>query len=125
MSARTVDEETIRRWIAENGGSSPGSSYLVWTALLNQSDTNAPVATVLENTLTEDVLIQYIQVGEYQITCPEFTLGKTWVVITSRSSRFMKADVLNGSVEVQTRSSTSVLTDGFLVNTPIEIRVYP
>lgn len=33
MGSRIVDEETIRRWIAENGGSSPSSSYLVYASV--------------------------------------------------------------------------------------------
>jgi hypothetical protein len=36
---------------ANSGSGGSGASYLVYTALLNQSGTDAPVATVLENTL--------------------------------------------------------------------------
>jgi hypothetical protein len=57
------------------GESSPGgSSYLVYTALLSQTGTNAPVATVLENTLGTTIVWTRDDVGEYIGT---FTISPT------------------------------------------------
>lgn len=42
--------------------------YKVYTALLTQTGTNAPVATVLENTLGGDIIWSYSNVGEYHGT---------------------------------------------------------
>jgi hypothetical protein len=47
MGARFVDEETIRRWIAEAIASNPsGSSYLVYNVQLSQVGSGAPSANV-------------------------------------------------------------------------------
>lgn len=48
------------------GGGSSGSSYLVYTALLTQTGTSAPVATVLENTLGGTVSYTYTTDGTYK-----------------------------------------------------------
>jgi hypothetical protein len=48
-------------WVGQSGG----SSYLVYTALLSQSGTNAPVATVLENTLGGTVVWTRVGAGDY------------------------------------------------------------
>ena len=53
-------------------------TYKVYTALLSQSGTNAPVATVLENTLGDIVTFTYKDVGTYNIISNGlFTEGKT------------------------------------------------
>ena len=42
-----------------------GAEYLVYTALISQSGTDAPTATVLENTLGGTVVWTYNDVGNY------------------------------------------------------------
>lgn len=42
--------------------------YKVYSALLTQSGTDAPVATVLENTLGGTPVFSYVGVGEYRLT---------------------------------------------------------
>jgi hypothetical protein len=55
-----------------------GSSYLVYTALLSQDGTDAPVATVLQNTLGGTVVWTRTGVGDYTGTLAGvFTSGKT------------------------------------------------
>ena len=52
--------------------------YKIYTALLTQSGTNAPVATVLENTLGGTVVWTRTEVGFYQATLMNaFTENKT------------------------------------------------
>lgn len=59
---------------------SSGASYLVYTALLTQSGTDAPVATVLENTLGGTVVWSYLSTGSYIGTLTgAFTDNKTIV----------------------------------------------
>lgn len=66
--------------IANAGGGS--SSYLVYTALLSQTGTDAPVATVLENTLGFVPTYSYEDVGNYRINnTGGFTLNKTFVLL--------------------------------------------
>ena len=59
-----------------------GSSYKVYTALLSQTGTNPPVATVLENTLDADITYQYSAPGAYAIVTPNNTFipNKTYTV---------------------------------------------
>jgi len=59
-------------------GSTSNSDYKIYRAILNQSGTSAPVATVLENTLGEDVVWAYDGVGLYTGTLAgAFPLLKT------------------------------------------------
>lgn len=58
--------------------------YKVYTALLTQTGTDAPVATVLENTLGGAPVWTRIDVGEYRITLANtFTINKTWAIYTN------------------------------------------
>jgi hypothetical protein len=100
-----------------------GASYLVYTALLTQTGTNAPVATVLENTLGGTVVWTRDDVGTYYGTLSGvFTENKTW------GSPYAKTPVDQFKLYWVSVNSVSLLTYGFdnqLDNTPVEIRVYP
>jgi hypothetical protein len=80
ITANTVN---VKNTLLINGEEiTPGSqtTYKVYTALLTQTGTDAPVATVLENTLGGDVNFTRTDVGNYLITSNElFTIGKTIV----------------------------------------------
>lgn len=63
-------------------------SYLVYTALLTQSGTDAPVATVLENTLGVVPVWSYDDVGYYKLTSAGiFTDNKTFIQIDYNKER--------------------------------------
>ncbi len=108
-------------------------SYLVYTALLTQTSTNAPVATVLENTLGATPVWSYDSVGFYIATLTgAFIVGKTVVFMgtTNLHGDGIIVNDVNNVNEIWVNSA--VLTAGFLIdtdellfNTPIEIRVYP
>jgi len=100
------------------------ASYLVYTALLTQSGTNAPVATVLENTLGGTVVWSYNDVGYYTATLANaFTENKTYLPLV----------IINDGgpvvVSVSWASSSAIelniSSNGLLGATPFEIRVYP
>lgn len=57
----------------------------VYRALLTQSGTNAPVATVLENTLGGDPVWSYIDVGQYALTL-------TGVFVETKTIMFINQD---------------------------------
>lgn len=60
--------------------------YKVYTALLSQAGEDAPVPTVLENTLGETLSYTRIDVGIYVIaTTGIFPQNKTWAVINTPS----------------------------------------
>lgn len=102
----------------------------VYRALLTQSGTNAPVATVLENTLGGTVVWTRNQTGQHLGTLAgAFTAGKTFVschsnmideggvfVLCTRYS----GDTVSVNVYVNDQSS-----DDYLIDMPIEVLVYP
>ena len=104
--------------------------YKVYTALLSQTGTNAPTATVLENTTGETPTLSRTNVGVYiiNLTSPQ---NKTFVLSTP-SSNFIFQNIFVASGGTTIRISTASLvgstitpTDGILQITPIEIRIYP
>ena len=101
--------------------------YKVYTALLSQILTNAPVATILENTLEGTVIFSYSEVGSYVATLTgAFVFNKTWCSITSAASA-------NVTLTAGRTSDNTVNINSFLSGTlrnsimsPVclEIRVY-
>jgi len=110
-----------------------GSSYLVYRALLNQSGTNAPTAIVLENTLGETPTFGYDAAGVYTLNTVGnvFTTDKTFVLVktTPNADPFFvfyaglggENQLLLGVMNI----FSGVATDGELLNTSIQIIVYP
>ena len=111
----------------------PEPTYKVYTALLTQSGTNAPVATVLENTLGGDIVWSYYTVGIYNgELLGAFTINKTDISFGAYKSSGQTGDKIDiyddegeseDSIKIiqQTYDSNSV--DVFS-NIRIEIRVY-
>ena len=122
----------LQRGIASWVPASSGASYLVYTALLTQTGTDAPVATVLENTLGGTVVWTYEGSGEYATSGISFVSNKTAIFFTSPKSS-------NGEVIAQAYANdeNKVLIKAWISSTPtnidtpsdiygtIEIRVYP
>ena len=103
--------------------------YLVYTALLTQSGTDAPVATVLENTLGGTPVWSRQASGTFRATL-------TNLFTSNKSTAFVANDYVNGNsehstgsftaddyYEMYTYTMTNVVTDN--VSFAIEIRVYP
>lgn len=111
------------------GGATP--QYKVYTALLSQSGTDAPTATVLENTLGVDVSFTYFLAGNYFINAiGAFTGGKTCVIMGQSiyaTSAYIVIPYLPNIDQVQirvTKVTDNTSSDNKLTNFPIEIRVY-
>lgn len=117
--------------------------YLVYTALLEQSGSNAPTATILQNTLGFVPTWLYNSIGSYK-TNESFPSNKTLVFLTfnagesSNSSRRTLSAFWNETGEIYlnySRMDAADEGDGpFLIvepvnnldfGTSIEIRVYP
>ena len=107
--------------------------YKVYTALLTQSETDAPVATVLENTLGGEVVWSREGVGVYLATLTgafptnnrQVFIGtvKTW---DGTNGGFVEGDEYvgdNNSIQFQGFDRNAVQVDTF-TNLAIEIRVY-
>lgn len=118
-----------------------GSGYTVYTALLAQTGTDTPVATVLKNTLGGLPVWAYVSPGNYTITLsgafPD--AGKVWAVVGNVAREninlaYQDANSIAMYVERITASVAALDTeyeliytpvDDVFVNLPIEIRVYP
>jgi hypothetical protein len=107
----------------------PEPAYKVYTALLTQSGTDAPVATVLENTIG-DIVWTRTSDGEYNgILNNAFVVGKSYYNLTMTSGggldvgQFVHNPTQSDFISIATWSN-DILTDELLSETPIEIRVY-
>lgn len=101
----------------------------LYVALLTQTGTDAPVATVLVNTLGETVVWTRNNTGDYIGTLAGvFTMGKTVAFITNNRSSIdvmlIFPNVNINSVAVSTVEEGSN-ADDLLSNTPIQIIVFP
>lgn len=107
--------------------------YKVYTALLTQSGTSAPVATVLENQLDVDLTWQRANAGDYELVASEAIFDNTKVFLIL-SSGFPTSSIpfevlcqvkFSNTIEVCTASGSTNLADNLLKNSFFEIRVYP
>lgn len=97
--------------------------YKVYTALLSQTGTDAPVATVLQNTLGGTVVWSYAGTGDYRGTLADaFPFSKTVLFITTSTSGGVFITFLNSTSEFAILTNG---TDGSLDNTTFQILVYP
>lgn len=111
-----------------NGG------FKIYRAIVNQSGTNPPTATVLINTLSGIPTWDRSTVGAYSFELPgEFLAAKTFIRPLSLykgnypsafvSKRFVRSS--NSSLDLTTfLSDFTTPSDNILVNEPIEVCVY-
>lgn len=123
-----VNSQTTAQDIADLGG---GASYLSYVALLSQTGTDAPVATVLENTLGGTVVWTRNDVGDYTGTLAGvFTVNKTWFATPgfdwSSSLKYANIGRVDAdSVQLFTTTEDGTAEADDWAGLPIEIRVYP
>lgn len=121
---------------AEVGGDA-AVPYKVYTALITQSGTDAPVANVLANTVGVSVTWIYTGVGTYGCNSESlFTLGKTVVLTHADPSyktigHFLQADLRNANSNgitfmswTQDLAMGPTLADDLVDHDLVEIRVY-
>jgi hypothetical protein len=98
--------------------------YKMYTALVSQTGTSAPVVTVLDNTIG-NIVWTYDSTGEYIGTLTGvFISGKVYFsALPSQITQLKLVRLNNNSVNLGTVTS-GVKTNGLLSNTPIEIRIY-
>ena len=129
-----ITVQTTAQDVADLGG----LPYKVYTALLTQSGTNAPVATVLENTIDATLLWTYIGVGNYLLSLPSFPSGSPFIVgktfvhignttniplaLYANNNTSMGVPQNNG-IRVNNYDTLFASTNNF-TNVSIEIRVY-
>ena len=124
--------KAMQQWYTMQDVTDSIRPYKVYTALLTQSGTNAPVATVLENTLGE-VTYSYTAVGKYSITSNGLFLTNKTVVffgdIVNNANGLSLVATIQGEDVNPNRLPFYTNIDGAntnfaLLKTPIEIRVY-
>lgn len=101
-------------------------SYKKYVALLNQSSTDAPVASVLENTLVSVPIWSRSSDGDYLLTLSDAFIGSVVLFIGAvddPTSVFTFAKTSNNTISLKTKIAGTG-TDDLLSNTSIEIRVY-
>jgi hypothetical protein len=101
--------------------------YKVYTALLSQTGTNAPTATVLENTLGGTIVWSRTGNGVYNGTLTgAFASNKTTIQITGTVFNAFFAGFRNDANTVTIGSSDIIGSgaDDLILNSTIEIRVY-
>jgi hypothetical protein len=114
----------------------PEPAYKVYTALLSQTGTNPPVATVLENTLGVNLTFSYLAAGVYTINnLNGWDRTKLWYGISGLGDSGV-INIIPGRVVISIEGPNpdmlivcynndySSAIDQQLVETPIEIRVY-
>ncbi len=108
--------------------------YKVYTILLNQTSTNAPVATEIKNEIGAIVWAR-TGAGRYTATLAgAFTANKTFIYPGSdeiNNASLFAFKRTNNAIEMQSDypgvSGANIIlnaSDGLIVNLPIEIRVY-
>lgn len=113
--------------------SAPAGNVAVKTyrALVTQTSTSAPTATVLENSLGAAVVWARSNTGTYTATLTgAFTSGKTFIMQPGESGTIaalknVLAVRTSADVVTVTTGSGGTLEDAVLSNYPIEILVYP
>ena len=98
--------------------------YKVYTALLTQAGTAAPVATVLQDTLVGTITWTRTGVGAYTATIANglFTLNKTMVFINNGSAT--ATTNIKWASPTTTTITIDTSTDSALTAASIEIRIY-
>jgi hypothetical protein len=123
--------------VATSSTTASSSGVKRYTALLTQTSTAAPVATVLQNTLSGTPAWARASQGTYTITLASaFTSNKTVVMFGTtlltnsdftvvRSVKTSTSVITIYTLDVSVLLQASNLTDELLNNTEIKIEVYP
>jgi len=118
-----------RQVVASSTGilSAGSAQPLKYVALLNQTGTSAPTATVLENNLGGTVVWTRSLLGNYVGTLSgAFTTNKTVILHGNGTTNTIVSSIVSSVNAVGIVTSTAGSgADGLLSNTTLEIRVYP
>jgi hypothetical protein len=103
--------------------------YDTYVALLNQTGTTAPVATVSHNTFSSSIVWTRTSSGKYRGTLTgAFPANKTIITLGSFNKSWGE-DVIafrvdNNTIAVESGTGVDFINDGVLTNLPIDIKVY-
>lgn len=109
---------------------SKSRGYKVYTALLTQENSDAPTAVVLTDDFNGDFTYLYSSAGRYTINSASslFDPNKTFVLV-GNTSAINPGELINfavtSNITLWSLDNTGAQANGVLLNTPIEIRIYP
>lgn len=117
------------RWLVDKAYVDNVKPYKSYVALLTQTSTNAPTATVLENSLGGAIVWTYGGAGYYYGTLSgAFVNNKTYATLSTglgAGAEIVKVGVIsNNQIMVTVANSLNAATDGVLYSASLEIRVY-
>lgn len=100
--------------------------YDSYTALLTQTSTNAPVATVLSNNLTATLTWARAGTGVYTLTASAatFTANKTIIFINAGSSQSIITGERTSDTVLTVKTISGGATDSAITNGAFEVRIY-
>lgn len=128
-SSVLIQNVSATQWLATESSSGIQPSYKVYTALLTQTGTNPPVATILENNLG-NITFGYTSPGNYTINSSSlFEVNKTFILNQSYSGYDNRISVvstyINNSQIFLSSLNLGIANNGLIYTpTSIEIRVY-
>lgn len=119
--------------ITKNSGTGTDIGYLIYTALLSQSGTNAPTAVIGSNTLGGVPVWTRFSAGFYTLTLTSaFPLTKTHIICGTNANGGLaffydiQSSGAPNSFNLYIReASTGAMSDDLLTYNPIQISVYP
>lgn len=108
-----------------------GVNYKVYSALIEQSGTNTPTATVLENTTGKTITFERLSTGQYGVIFSGYDASKTMVLMSPYGFQ-LKLSIVDGGglgsgnfrIFTFDAFDNSTTVDGYMFNTPLEIRIY-
>lgn len=128
----TEENKTVQFTVGQIAGfaNSYSLGYTVYTALLTQAGTAAPVATILQNTTGGAIVWTRTATGRYlaTISTATYTANKTAVLVTPGGSggKILKPEDITTTViefyNINTQNGNS--TDVIEATTTVEIRIY-
>jgi hypothetical protein len=128
----TIDQDSNELSFTENVNIPTINGVKVYRALLTQIGTDAPVATVLENTLGGLPVWSRTGTGEYKcLLNGVFTVDKTMFFVAPLANGNTGGFAIDGlintvnAVYITTVNYDNINNDTMLDKTPIEILVYP
>ena len=118
---------TLNPYIVSSTATVNPLPYKIYAAIINQSGTSAPTATILENTIG-DIVWTYTAQGSYQGTLSNaFVLNKTSVMVASTTINGVNTTGnrnTSSTVNLYSTDNLSVGYNGGFYSTAIEIKVY-
>jgi hypothetical protein len=106
------------------------NSKKVYRAILNQTETNAPFATVLENTFGETLIWDYQNNGTYGLRSQKKQFNPSRMSMIAQNNmgdpfEFYQCVCTDNEYVYLSTYANSVYTNGYLANTFFEVVVYP